>query len=253
MQTVFVCIFVGTGIFFTRKTHAVGGDCVCFFALSMFLSYTADYSLQRKRSTAIKTTFAVVVISLLIYWFGEYLFKVLGITIDAFRIGAGLVLMLTAIALVNGATGSSSGTKKVAEDVQDITVVPLAIPTIVGPGTIGTLLVMGAEGGAVVNRIAISLGIIVAIMLLGVVLMLAEQLERLLKAMHQTAPESKRVLELNPNHPVVEKMLALCEENDKSEQLAQYTEILYGEALLTEGSPLPDPLAFVKSVSALMK
>ena len=152
-----------------------------FFALSMFLSYTADYSLQRKRSTAIKTTFAVVVISLLIYWFGEYLFKVLGITIDAFRIGAGLVLMLTAIALVNGATGSSSGTKKITEDVQDITVVPLAIPTIVGPGTIGTLLVMGAEGGAVVNRIAISLGIIVAIMLLGVVLMLAEQLERLLK------------------------------------------------------------------------
>ena len=82
---------------------------------------------------------------------------------------------------------------------------------------------------------------------------ISPQLERLLKAMHQVAPESKRVLELNPNHPVVEKMLALCEENADSEQLAQYTEILYGEALLTEGSPLPDPLAFVKSVSALMK
>ena len=82
---------------------------------------------------------------------------------------------------------------------------------------------------------------------------ISPQLERLLKAMHQVAPESKRVLELNPNHPVVEKMLALCEENADSEQLAQYTDILYGEALLTEGSPLPDPLAFVKSVSALMK
>ena len=82
---------------------------------------------------------------------------------------------------------------------------------------------------------------------------ISPQLERLLKAMHQAAPESKRVLELNPNHPVVEKMLALCEDNADSEQLAQYTEILYGEALLTEGSPLPDPLAFVKSVSALMK
>ncbi len=82
---------------------------------------------------------------------------------------------------------------------------------------------------------------------------ISPQLERLLKAMHQPSPESKRVLELNPNHPVVEKMLALCEEDAKSEQLAQYTEILYGEALLTEGSPLPDPLAFVKSISALMK
>ncbi|MBR2357188.1 MAG: molecular chaperone HtpG [Lentisphaeria bacterium] len=82
---------------------------------------------------------------------------------------------------------------------------------------------------------------------------ISPQLERLLKAMHQTAPESKRILELNPNHPVVEKMLSLCENDANSEQLAQYTDILYGEALLTEGSPLPDPLAFVKSVSALMK
>ena len=50
---------------------------------------------------------------------------------------------------------------------------------------------------------------------------ISPQLERLLKAMHQAAPESKRVLELNPNHPVVEKMLALCEDNADSEQLAQ--------------------------------
>lgn len=150
-----------------------------FFALSMFLSYTADYDKKRKRKTAVKTTLAVVVIALLIYWFGEYLFKVLGITIDAFRIGAGVVLMLTAIALVNGPTGS--GAKKVAENAEDITVVPLAIPTIVGPGTIGALLVMGAEGGEVMLRLAISLGIVLAIMLLGAVLLLAEQLERVLK------------------------------------------------------------------------
>ncbi|MBE6366393.1 MAG: MarC family protein [Lentisphaerae bacterium] len=152
-----------------------------FFALSMFLTYTADYTLKRKRSTAVKTTLAVMVISLLIYWFGEYLFKVLGITIDAFRIGAGVVLMLTAIALVNGPTSSGSGAKKVDDDVQDITVVPLAIPTIVGPGTIGALLVMGADGGEMMVRISISLGIVTAIALLGAVLMLAEQLERILK------------------------------------------------------------------------
>lgn len=152
-----------------------------FFALSMFLSYTTDYSLSRKRKTALKTTLAVVMIALLIYWCGEYLFKLLGITIDAFRIGAGTVLMLTAIALVNGPTGSSAGGKSVTDEAQDITVVPLAIPCIVGPGTIGTLLVMGVDGGKISERLVDSLGIISAIVLLGVVLMLAEQLERILK------------------------------------------------------------------------
>ena len=169
MVAVFISVFIK--VFFLLTP---------FFALSMFLSYTSDYTLQKKRVTAVKTTFAVAVITLLIYWFGEYLFKVLGITIDAFRIGAGSVLMLTAIALVNGPTGSS-GAKKVSDEAQDITVVPLALPCIVGPGTIGAMLVMGAEGGHLVTRIFISAGIVGAVVALGVVLLLAEQLERILK------------------------------------------------------------------------
>ena len=168
MVSIYVAVFIK--VFFLMTP---------FFALSMFLTYTADYDNKRKRKTAIKTTLAVVVISLLIYWFGEYLFRVLGITIDAFRIGAGLVLMLTAIALVNGSAGS--GAKNVTEEVQDITVVPLAIPTIVGPGTIGTLLVMGAEGGEIISRVVVSIGITSAIVLLGAILLLAERLEQVLK------------------------------------------------------------------------
>jgi len=82
---------------------------------------------------------------------------------------------------------------------------------------------------------------------------ISPQLERMLKAMNQAPPESKRVLELNPNHPVVNVMQKLIDEDPTSEKLNQYTELLYGEALLTEGSPLPDPLAFVKNISSLMK
>ena len=89
--------------------------------------------------------------------------------------------------------------------------------------------------------------------LVGDVYSISPQLERMLKAMNQPAPESKRILELNPNHPAIENMLKLAEEDANSEKLAHYTDLLYGEALLTEGSPLPDPLAFVKNISNLMK
>ena len=148
-----------------------------FFALSMFLTSTADYSLAAKRRTALRTTFAVLCTTLLIYWFGEYLFHVLGITVDAFRIGAGVILMLTAISLVNG-TGHS-GQK--SDEAVDISVVPLAIPCIVGPGTIGALLVMGADGGTLRERLAVCLGIVTAVAVLGCFLYLSDQLERLLK------------------------------------------------------------------------
>lgn len=64
---------------------------------------------------------------------------VFGITIDAFRIGAGVLLFLSSISLVQGSF------IKQTEEKQDISVVPLALPVTVGPGTIGILLVMAAE------------------------------------------------------------------------------------------------------------
>jgi len=148
-----------------------------FFALSMFLTSTADYPIASKRRTALRTTFAVLCTTLLIYWFGEYLFRVLGITVDAFRIGAGTILLITAISLVNGA--GHSGQK--SDEAVDISVVPLAIPCIVGPGTIGTLLVMGADDSTLKVRLATSLGIVTAVAILGCFLYLSDQLERLLK------------------------------------------------------------------------
>ena len=148
-----------------------------FFALSMFLTATADYPSKSKRRTALRTTFAVLCTTIFIYWFGEYLFKVLGITVDAFRIGAGTILLLTAISLVNGS--GHSGQK--SDETIDISVVPLAIPCIVGPGTIGALLVMGADGGSMRQRLVICLGIVSAVAILGCFLCLSEQLERLLK------------------------------------------------------------------------
>ena len=76
--------------------------------------------------------------------------------------------------------------------------------------------------------------------------------ERLMKAMGQDVPESPRILEINPSHPVIETMNALVEKEEKKELLGEYIELLYDQALLLEGSKLKDPSAFAKSVSKLM-
>ena len=81
---------------------------------------------------------------------------------------------------------------------------------------------------------------------------LSPHMERLFKAMHQEIPVSKRILELNPNHPLVEAFFAAYTKDDKQPELATYANVLYDQALLTEGSPLPDPAAFAKQVSELL-
>lgn len=77
-------------------------------------------------------------------------------------------------------------------------------------------------------------------------------MERMMKAMGQVVPETKRNLELNPDHPLMGKLKTLVDAGDAEARLKEYAELLFDQALLTEGTPLPDPAAFAKRVSALM-
>ncbi|MDP6923588.1 MAG: molecular chaperone HtpG [Candidatus Scalindua sp.] len=78
------------------------------------------------------------------------------------------------------------------------------------------------------------------------------QMENLLKSMGQAVPERKRILEINPSHPIFEAMNNIFKEDRKSNVLADYTDLLYNQALLLEGSKPKDSAAFAKTISRLM-
>ena len=78
------------------------------------------------------------------------------------------------------------------------------------------------------------------------------EMEKVLSA--GPAPEdikSQRVLEVNAAHPVFAKLQAAQQAGDK-DKLALYTSLLYDQALLTEGLPVTDPVAFAQNVCKLM-
>ena len=78
------------------------------------------------------------------------------------------------------------------------------------------------------------------------------EMEKVLSA--GPAPEdikSQRVLEVNAAHPVFAKLQAAQQAGDK-DKLALYTSLLYDQALLTEGLPVADPVAFAQNVCKLM-
>ena len=72
-------------------------------------------------------------------------------------------------------------------------------------------------------------------------------MERLLESMGQAVPKDKRVMEINPNHPLYEKMMRIS----KAEQ-DDWTEILYQQALLNEGSQIENPLKYSQKIAQLM-
>ena len=71
------------------------------FVMSAFLSVTKDNTVQERKTLAIWITLWILIISGVLLFFGGFIFKIFGITLDAFRIGTGALLFLTAVSLVS--------------------------------------------------------------------------------------------------------------------------------------------------------
>ncbi|MGB5867140.1 MAG: MarC family protein [Arcobacteraceae bacterium] len=147
-----------------------------FFVLSVFLTVTHDATALEKRALAIKVTISVIVMSLVLVFFGQHIFRVFGITLDAFRIGAGALLFLSAVDLIKGNKDSGKVGDK---DISQLAVVPLAIPVTIGPGTIGILLVMGATFDNTSSMIMGSLALICAVLVIGFMLYSSSVIEKI--------------------------------------------------------------------------
>ncbi|NBK78015.1 molecular chaperone HtpG [bacterium D16-76] len=81
--------------------------------------------------------------------------------------------------------------------------------------------------------------------------MISTEMEKVLNAMPaQEKVKAQRVLELNPQHPIFEKLCGLME-TDK-DKLSLYAQVLYDQALLIEGIPLEDPAGYVQKVCGIL-
>ena len=146
-----------------------------FFVLSCFITLSRGYSLKERKKLAWRVALGTLIASVLLYLFGRVIFNVFGITADAFRIGAGSVLFISALAMAQGKSAVQADNLQ-----QDVTIVPLTIPITVGPGTIGALLVMGVSQPHWDDKLLAIVSIALASVTLGVVLYLSNRIERLL-------------------------------------------------------------------------
>lgn len=151
-----------------------------FFALTMFLSLTEMHGEVKRHQIATTVSIAVALICVILFFAGRQIFSVFGITLDSFRIGAGILLLLSGISLVHG-----KATVAESED-GDVAIVPLAIPIIVGPATTGTILVMGAELNVFSTKIIGCLALFAAVASLSAVLHAGSFIQRVMGARNIT-------------------------------------------------------------------
>jgi molecular chaperone HtpG len=78
------------------------------------------------------------------------------------------------------------------------------------------------------------------------------QMERLLQMGEGGRPKQRRIMELNPQHEIFNRMVARFQQNQNEAELGKYADLLLSYALLAEGSDLPDPVRFNQLVAELM-
>lgn len=113
-------------------------------AVPIFLSLTPDNSTQERHKIARTATLAIFFGIAFVTLFGNVVLKMLNISIGAFQVGGGLLVLLIAISMMNAKPHPSKNNadeKNEAAHKESIAVVPLAIPLLIGPGSISAVII----------------------------------------------------------------------------------------------------------------
>jgi multiple antibiotic resistance protein len=154
----------------------------------IFIGITHGESAERRRSMALRGTLIAAIILVTFVIFGDGLLRALSITMPAFQIAGGLLLFLLAVDMVfarpSGIRTTTATEQKEAVARKDISVFPLAIPLIAGPGALTTVLLQVGEQGDDPLVIGAVLGVLAAVLALALVSLLAAS--RIVKILGET-------------------------------------------------------------------
>jgi multiple antibiotic resistance protein len=134
-----------------------------FATIPVYLSLTKSNT--HKQRVKIALIASAVSIGVLIFFgiFGNFLIGSLGIGLNAIKIGGGLLLLITGMNMVYGKFASSKITDKeqsIAAKMEDISVTPLAIPLLSGPGAITTVLIFSNTNTSILSSGILVLGVL---------------------------------------------------------------------------------------------
>lgn len=150
----------------------------------IFASLTAGSTAQHRRAMAVRSVAVASVILLAFAVFGEAFLRALGISLDAFRIAGGIMLFLIALEMVFEKRQERRENR--AEDLksrpapEDISIFPMGIPMIAGPGSIASAMLLMSRGHGLAQDMIVLAAIAVVLVLTLAALLLAGPMMKLI-------------------------------------------------------------------------
>ena len=151
----------------------------------IYAGLSAGASPAHRRSMAVRAVVVAAMILLVFALFGEALLKGLGISLASFRIAGGIMLFLIALEMVfekRTERREDRAAKVAAEHVEDVSIFPMAMPMIAGPGSIASVMLLGARNTGLERHLVVLAALATILLATLLALLAAGPLMRVLGA-----------------------------------------------------------------------
>jgi multiple antibiotic resistance protein len=136
-----------------------------FGGVPLFFSLTSNFSAKERSFTALRTALYVIGILVVFLFFGRFVLNFFGISLPVLNIAGGLIVANTAWGMVTATSRMTPAESTEASTKEDISLTPMAMPMLSGPGSIGVVMGLAAHASST----SAYLGMVIGIVALGLV------------------------------------------------------------------------------------
>ncbi|MCA1825448.1 MAG: MarC family protein [Myxococcales bacterium] len=151
--------------------------------IPVFIAITQHDSPEKRRSMAMRASLAAFFILSTFAVAGTLIFRVFGVTLGAFKVAGGVLLLLTSIEMLKAQpqrTRTTPEEQQEGAEKEDVAIFPLAIPLLAGPGSIATVTALMGRAGRILFAVPVILSIAVTCAASYLMLIAAERIQGLL-------------------------------------------------------------------------
>lgn len=149
--------------------------------MPIFMTMTADLDSKHRASTAKRATVVAFITLIIFALSGQLLFKFFGISVNSFRIVGGVIFFLMGMDMLQARLGKVKlKESEVKTYVNDISVTPLAIPMICGPGAITNIIVLMEDAVTIELKLVLFLSVFIVLLITYLILLSSSKIIKVL-------------------------------------------------------------------------
>lgn len=135
-----------------------------FAVIPLFLSVSSDASIEERRNLARRSAMTCAIVLCVFALTGTLIFKLFGITLPAFKIAGGVILLQVGMDMLQAKQSGQRSTPEEAQEgaaKEDASIIPLGMPMLAGPGAISTVMVLIGESHTIWRRAVVYAAVII--------------------------------------------------------------------------------------------